>query len=370
MLSGHPPFQGSYQELTEAHLSQPVPKFDPSLSIPASLESIVMKCLAKDPAYRFQTSQELATALRALFGGNTPQANNSETNHITSTTPDPEQPSNPMPTPVEVILKPSRWSRIVAAMSLAAAVIFLIVNSEKVLNQFRDIDDLVPGRVEKTSEEFGKEEVNALSPSMPPVVVTESANRLEQPITDIKENTKKEDENIKEEDSEKDTAIHSSLEIRTSDKDFTGEFELTKIEEMEYSVQLPWSDGGGLSYFSKISVFDADLGESTTINVLELSSASLENIPDDSMALKSIGFALEADINDILSTVEFDLNKEWLESEAIDLDRIVLLATDGDEWYELETQYLGMSRGPSNQYYQRFEAESEGFSIYLISVFD
>ena len=139
---------------------------------------------------------------------------------------------------------------------------------------------------------------------------------------------------------------------------------------MEYSVQLPWSDGGGLSYFSKISVFDADLGESTTINVLELSSASLENIPDDSMALKSIGFALEADINDILSTVEFDLNKQWLESEAIDLDRIVLLATDGDEWYELETQYLGMSRGPSNQYYQRFEAESEGFSIYLISVFD
>ena len=374
MLSGHPPFQGSYQELTEAHLSQPVPKFDPSLSIPASLESIVMKCLAKDPTYRFQTSQELATALRALFGGNTPQANNSDTNYITSTTPDPEQTSNPMPTPVEVILKPSRWSRIVAAMSLAAAVIFLIVNSEKVLNQFRDIDDLVPGRTEKTSEAFGKEQVNALSPSIPPVLVTESANRLEQSIIDIKGNTKKadieEDENIKENDNEKDPEIHSSLEIRTSDKDFTGEFELTKIEEMEYSVQLPWSDGGGLSYFSKISVFDADLGESTTINVLELSSASLENIPDDSMALKSIEFALEADINDILATVEFDLNKEWLESEAIDLDRIVLLATDGDEWYELETHYLGMSRGPSNQYYQRFEAESEGFSIYLISVFD
>ena len=30
MLSGHPPFQGSYQELTEAHLSQPVPRFDSS----------------------------------------------------------------------------------------------------------------------------------------------------------------------------------------------------------------------------------------------------------------------------------------------------------------------------------------------------
>jgi hypothetical protein len=327
-----------------------------------------MKCLAKDPVYRFQTAQELATELRALFGGNTPQVNNSDTNYINSTTPDPEQTRNPMPTPVEVILKPSRWSRIVAAMSLAAAVIFLIVNSEKVLNQFRDIDGLVPGRMEKTSEEFGKEEVGALSTSIPPVLVTESANGLEQSITDIKENTKKED--IKEEDSEKDTEIHSSLEIRTSDKDFTGEFELTKIEEMEYSVQLPWSDGGGLSYFSKISVFDADLGESTAINVLELSNASLENIPDDSMALKSIGFALEADINDLLATVEFDLNKEWLESEAIDLDRIVLLATDGDEWYELETHYLGMSRGPSNQYYQRFEAESEGFSIYLISVFD
>ena len=166
MLSGHPPFQGSYQELTEAHLSQPVPRFDSSLNIPQSLESIVMKCLAKDPDYRFQTSQELAASLRALFGGNTPQETITNQPDGSPSPAQTTQVPNILTTPVEVILKPSRWSRIVAAMSLTAALIFLIINSEKVLNQFRNIDELVPGQgenVEESDEERTQQRKNRLS---------------------------------------------------------------------------------------------------------------------------------------------------------------------------------------------------------------
>ena len=180
MLSGHPPFQGSYQELTEAHLSQPVPRFDSSLNIPQSLESIVMKCLAKDPDYRFQTSQELAASLRALFGGNTPQETITNQPDGSPSPAQTTQVPNILTTPVEVILKPSRWSRIVAAMSLTAALIFLIINSEKVLNQFRNIDELVPGQGENVEE---SDEERVLNPreDLPPVIISQQTNEIETP---------------------------------------------------------------------------------------------------------------------------------------------------------------------------------------------
>ena len=90
-----------------------------------------------------------------------------------ATTPPPTQNSNQFSLPVEVILKPSKWSRLVAAMSLAAAVIFLIVNSEKVLNQFRNLDELVPGKSESVFEGDKQVPVDR-SPEPAPVVITQS----------------------------------------------------------------------------------------------------------------------------------------------------------------------------------------------------
>ena len=354
MLSGHPPFQGSYQELTEAHLSQPVPRFDSSLNIPQSLESIVMKCLAKDPDYRFQTSQELAASLRALFGGNTPQETITNQPDASPSPAQTTQVPNILTTPVEVILKPSRWSRIVAAMSLTAALIFLLINSEKVLNQFRGIDELVPGQGEEAEE---SDEEILLNPreDLPPVIISQQTNKIETPSAPM---TRKPD-----------TKPGSSIEDVRPLESYS--FEMKEIEDLEYSIEFPWVDEGGLTNVSKLTIYENDLGDSPSITVNELPNESIEDAPSGYLILRSVRFDLDAAIDeDLFTTLDFDVNQEWLESESIDMGRIRLLATDGKEWYELETTYIGMSSDPSGQYYERFESETEDLSTYLIAIAD
>ena len=354
MLSGHPPFQGSYQELTEAHLSQPVPRFDSSLNVPQSLESIVMKCLAKDPAYRFQTSQELAASLRALFGGNTPQETITNQPDGSPSPAQTTQVPNILTTPVEVILKPSRWSRIVAAMSLTAALIFLIINSEKVLNQFRNIDELVPGQGENVEE---SDEERVLNPreDLPPVIISQQTNKIE---TQSAPMTRKPD-----------TKPGSSIEDVRPLESYS--FEMKEIEDLEYSIEFPWVDEGGLTNVSKLTIYENDLGDSPSITVNELPNESIEDAPSGYLILRSVRFDIDAEIDEnLFTTLEFDVNKEWLESESIDMGRIRLLATDGEEWYELETTYIGVSSDPSGQYYERFESETEDLSTYLIAIAD
>ena len=363
MLSGHPPFQGSYQELIESHLNQQPPPFESSLNIPKSLESIVMKCLAKDPGYRYQTAHELSTTLRALFGGTTPQdtpitTSPESTTPEMATTPPPTQNSNQFSLPVEVILKPSKWSKLVAAMSLAAAVIFLIVNSEKVLNQFRNLDELVPGKSESVFEGDKQVPVDR-SPEPAPVVITQSSIQPRVSGSAGKTAPKENVEALKEPD------------IENADISDLQDFSLVKIDELAYLVEFPWPSDPGLSHISKVSLFEANLGQSNSITLTDLEGAEIENVPDDVLVLRSLELNLKFGVDEnIFTVIAFDLNKEWLESESIDLDRIVFLAKDGGKWLDTETYHKGMSMGPSNQYYERFESGSAGLSVYLIAISD
>ena len=69
MLTGQPPFDcESVGDFIAAHLKdEPPPPSEIEPSIPPLVDSIVMRCLAKEPEYRFQTMEELhATIERAL----------------------------------------------------------------------------------------------------------------------------------------------------------------------------------------------------------------------------------------------------------------------------------------------------------------
>ena len=77
LLTGRTPFSGrTPQETLAAHVMQapePVSRLRPGVS--PALEGIIMKCLAKRPADRFQSAEELVTALEPLAtpsGGMTP----------------------------------------------------------------------------------------------------------------------------------------------------------------------------------------------------------------------------------------------------------------------------------------------------------
>jgi serine/threonine-protein kinase len=77
MLTGHTPFHGlTPQQTLGAHVTQtPTPVGQQRAGLSPALEAVVMRCLAKRPADRFQTADELAALLEPLgtpSGGMTP----------------------------------------------------------------------------------------------------------------------------------------------------------------------------------------------------------------------------------------------------------------------------------------------------------
>ena len=77
LLAGRPPFTGATpQQVLAAHVTQaPEPIAAHRASISPALAAVVMKCLAKRPADRWQTADELLAQLEPLFtpsGGTTP----------------------------------------------------------------------------------------------------------------------------------------------------------------------------------------------------------------------------------------------------------------------------------------------------------
>lgn len=67
MACGQPPFEGGMHSLILKHLQEPPPDIrliNPD--IPAGLAAVIEKALAKDPADRFQSASEMASALRTL----------------------------------------------------------------------------------------------------------------------------------------------------------------------------------------------------------------------------------------------------------------------------------------------------------------
>ena len=72
MIAGRPPFDRPNEMATMmAHVSEPAPPLSQvaaDVAVPAAIEGIVMRCLAKDPGERFASMEELLAALK-LQGG-------------------------------------------------------------------------------------------------------------------------------------------------------------------------------------------------------------------------------------------------------------------------------------------------------------
>ncbi|MEZ4320949.1 MAG: protein kinase [Myxococcota bacterium] len=68
LACGMPPFIGPVKQLAEAHLSAPLPAFEPTTPVPAAFEAWVERCLRKDPSARFPSAAAAAEALLAIDG--------------------------------------------------------------------------------------------------------------------------------------------------------------------------------------------------------------------------------------------------------------------------------------------------------------
>jgi serine/threonine-protein kinase len=71
MASGEQPFPGETMSAVSYKIvhTEPVPPAKLNPAIPAAMESVILKCLAKNPAERYQTGEELAQALAQLRSG-------------------------------------------------------------------------------------------------------------------------------------------------------------------------------------------------------------------------------------------------------------------------------------------------------------
>ncbi|MFT3772033.1 MAG: protein kinase [Minicystis sp.] len=67
MLAGRPPFWGSRAEVEEQHRSRRPPRPSEIAALPPAIDEVVLRCLAKDPADRFQSATDLALALDAAI---------------------------------------------------------------------------------------------------------------------------------------------------------------------------------------------------------------------------------------------------------------------------------------------------------------
>src|SRR5262249_9822666 len=69
-LSGRPPFQGKdYLEVIFQHMKEsprPVRELNPNAEVPHEVEAVVLRCLQKDPAARYQSMDEVLEALREV----------------------------------------------------------------------------------------------------------------------------------------------------------------------------------------------------------------------------------------------------------------------------------------------------------------
>ena len=71
LIIGAPPFAGTPDEVIRAHLKQepdPPSRWRPTLNIPAELDAIILKCMAKKPDERFQSAADLFAALSKVPG--------------------------------------------------------------------------------------------------------------------------------------------------------------------------------------------------------------------------------------------------------------------------------------------------------------
>ncbi len=65
-LTGEAPFDGpNIIQMLAAHVHLPIPVMDPALGVPAALEAVIRKAMAKDPTERYADAREMAAALRA-----------------------------------------------------------------------------------------------------------------------------------------------------------------------------------------------------------------------------------------------------------------------------------------------------------------
>ncbi|MCL0055367.1 protein kinase [Dehalococcoidia bacterium] len=225
----------------------------------------------------------------------------------------PEQPQQGLGGAVEVILRPSIWARAIAVMSLIAAIIFFTINASRVMEQARGFLGLSTGAVAESP-------IPQLV--VPTVVLQEDVEAI--PI-----------------ESKADGAYKAIMPLADS-------ADLFQISRVDFEVYIPPDSS---LYVETIPVNAAPVPPAKALFV-RVVDINIEG-PNDTTYLRA--------------TVEFHVKTEWLEDQSVSFDDVQLFRHQG-EWTYLETEHLGSIVGSGNEFYERFSAETPGFSVFALGI--
>jgi serine/threonine-protein kinase len=150
MSTGRLPFQHSeLGALLRMHIHDPPPppsSVAPELDIPLGLEAVILRCLAKNPAARFQSMDEIADALRAIEGGTVEAYVDRSSLDLGGPTSDPELTIEVSGPATPRIVRPSR-TRSVAFAAIGVGSVALVAIGLVAWNRWRTAEASPPNLV-------------------------------------------------------------------------------------------------------------------------------------------------------------------------------------------------------------------------------
>ena len=136
------------------------------------------------------------------------------------------------------------------------------------------------------------------------------------------------------------------------------------------TAQIPISAKADVAHLANVSASVRGLGgNSAELNVESVPTNTLTP-PQDVLLLRSMDITVSAsatDTDNLPGVIEFQIKKEWLDNSEIDSENISLYRLK-DSWEILPTIYKGGYLGAEDLFYERFSAETPGFSIFSIGI--
>ena len=317
ILTGRPPFQGeSAYDIFNAHING---EYEPLSSViescPEELDNLLSKALEKNLNDRFQSADEFMDAI-------------DEAADQLPDTGDQTLATRVMPRTIRSLSRRnSIWKRRTTWMTGAAAVAILAIIGFAATTMLGDGSavGLATGVTDATE--------SSLVAQVPIIVPEEPAMVADMPIA----------ENI----------------IFSAGPD----------PEYLYA-QIPVPDEADVGRLSNISAFTKDLeGNEAKLNVKSVKTDTLR-APQDVLLLRAMEIAVEAeeiDTDTLRGIIEFQIKSQWIEESGILKDDIGLYRFK-DEWQILPTTHKGSFIGSGDLFYERFSAETPGFSIFAIGI--
>ena len=312
MLCGKVPFEGNAPQLYQKHLSEPIPDFPSDTRVDSKLVSIVKRCLQKNPEDRYQNSSELASALSTLTDRPLPDRSMSEDATVRISHSDRTQKID-APTKSHIFK-----NKVSVGIGITLLVILLAVSITLIPNMLSGEDD-------ETSSITASKDL--AMPAVPEV--SESAY---QPVSLSPKQI--EDSNFVEVvvPQEPDANLTSISRIRfTSTNDITG-VEIQVIVKRLRKEDEP-SEIESITSFRSFDI---------TLNGIE-------------------------DSNQRSGNIRFNVKKKWLSENDINAKEVHLFRLS-ENLSRLPTTYLSEGVGAGDEMYVRYEAETPGFSIFVVGI--